>query len=41
MMGTNDDEALRRRLDAGTLTWRGPALMLFARCGLCEPRTFE
>jgi uncharacterized protein len=29
--GTNDDEALRRRLDAGTLTWRGPALMLFAR----------
>jgi uncharacterized protein len=30
MMGTNDDEALRRRLDAGTLTWRGPALMLFA-----------
>jgi uncharacterized protein len=31
MMGTNDDEALRRRLDAGTLTWRGPALMLFAR----------
>jgi uncharacterized protein len=31
MMGTNDDEALRRRLDAGTLTWRGPALMLCAR----------
>jgi hypothetical protein len=31
MMNTNDDEALRRRLDAGTLTWRGPALMLFAR----------
>lgn len=30
-MATNDDEALRRRLDAGTLTWRGPALMLFAR----------
>src|SRR5688572_2601424 len=31
MMGANDDEALHRRLDAGTLTWRGPALMLFAR----------
>lgn len=31
MMSTNDDGALRRRLDAGTLTWRGPALMLFAR----------
>ena len=31
MMVANDDEALRRRLDAGTLTWRGPALMLFAR----------
>ena len=30
-MGTDDDEALRRRVDAGTLTWRGPALMLFAR----------
>ena len=30
-MGPNADEALRRRLDAGTLTWRDPALMLFAR----------
>jgi hypothetical protein len=31
MMGTNDHDALLRRRDAGTLTWRGPALMLFAR----------
>jgi hypothetical protein len=31
MMSTNDDEARRRRLDAGTLTWRGPELMRFAR----------
>jgi hypothetical protein len=31
MTATNDDAALRRRRDAGTLTWRGPALMLFAR----------
>jgi hypothetical protein len=30
-MDPNSSEALRRRLDAGTLTWRGPALMLFAR----------
>src|SRR5215216_1283677 len=30
-MGPNTDDALRWRLDAGTLTWRGPALMLFAR----------
>jgi hypothetical protein len=30
-MGPNTDDALRRRLDAGTLTWRGPALMMFAR----------
>lgn len=30
-MGTNDHEALLDRLNAGTLTWRGPALMLFAR----------
>jgi hypothetical protein len=30
-MGTNDDETLLRRLDDGTLTWRGPAVMLFAR----------
>jgi hypothetical protein len=27
----NAHEALLRRLDAGTLTWRGPALMLFVR----------
>jgi hypothetical protein len=27
----NSDEALRRRREAGTLTWRGPALMLLAR----------
>ena len=31
MTGTNDAQALRHRLAAGTLTWRGPALMLFAR----------
>jgi len=31
MNGPNDDRAILRRLDAGTLTWRGPALMLFAR----------
>jgi hypothetical protein len=31
MNGPNDDRASRRRLDAGTLTWRGPVLMLFAR----------
>ncbi len=31
MIGTNDKAVLRRRLDAGTPTWRGPALMLFAR----------
>ena len=33
MNGTDPDarEALVRRRDAGTLTWRGPALMLFAR----------
>ena len=30
-MDPNSYEALLRRLDAGTLTWRGPALMLFAR----------
>ncbi|HEX5575108.1 MAG TPA: CPBP family glutamic-type intramembrane protease, partial [Gemmatimonadales bacterium] len=30
-MDPNSSEALLRRLDAGTLTWRGPALMLFAR----------
>jgi membrane protease YdiL (CAAX protease family) len=31
MSPANSDEALRRRADAGTETWRGPALMLFAR----------
>jgi hypothetical protein len=31
MTGTNDHEAVVGRLNAGTLTWRGPALMLFAR----------
>jgi Type II CAAX prenyl endopeptidase Rce1-like len=31
MMGANDEAALLRRLDAGTLSWHGPALMLFAR----------
>jgi membrane protease YdiL (CAAX protease family) len=30
-MDTNSHEALVRQRDAGTLTWRGPALMLFAR----------
>ena len=30
-MGGNDDETLVRQLKAGALTWRGPALMLFAR----------
>jgi uncharacterized protein len=30
-MDPNSSEALVRRRDAGTLTWRGPALMLFAR----------
>jgi uncharacterized protein len=30
-MGPNTHDALVRRADAGTLTWRGPALMLFAR----------
>src|SRR5262244_3253956 len=32
-MDSNARGTLRRRLDAGTLTWRGPALMLFARSG--------
>jgi membrane protease YdiL (CAAX protease family) len=32
-MDPNSYEALLRRRDAGTLTWRGPALMLFARAG--------
>jgi Type II CAAX prenyl endopeptidase Rce1-like len=31
MNGTNDSRATLRRLDVGTLTWRGPVLMLFAR----------
>lgn len=31
MIGPNDEAGLRGRLDAGTLTFRGPALMLFAR----------
>jgi membrane protease YdiL (CAAX protease family) len=30
-MSPNDHAALIRRLNAGTLTWRGPTLMLFAR----------
>jgi hypothetical protein len=30
-MNSNSNQALLRRLNAGTLTWRGPALMLFAR----------
>jgi hypothetical protein len=30
-MDPNSRDALLRRRDAGTLTWRGPALMLFAR----------
>jgi hypothetical protein len=30
-MDPNSREALLQRLDAETLTWRGPALMLFAR----------
>ncbi|HEX3275139.1 MAG TPA: CPBP family glutamic-type intramembrane protease [Gemmatimonadales bacterium] len=30
-MDLNSRQALLRRRDAGTLTWRGPALMLFAR----------
>jgi hypothetical protein len=30
-MHPNSHEALRGRRDAGTLTWRGPALTLFAR----------
>jgi CAAX prenyl protease-like protein len=31
MTSPNDKAALAHRLAAGTLTWRGPALMLFAR----------
>jgi membrane protease YdiL (CAAX protease family) len=33
-MDPNSNEALLRRRDAGTLPWRGPALMLFARAAL-------
>jgi membrane protease YdiL (CAAX protease family) len=33
-MDPNSHEALLHRLDAGTLTWRGPALMLFARAAI-------
>jgi membrane protease YdiL (CAAX protease family) len=33
-MDPNSYEALLRRRDAGTLTWRGPAVMLFARAAL-------
>src|SRR5215212_1093465 len=35
-MDSNSSEALLGRRDAGTLTWRDPALMLFARaaCGV-------
>ena len=33
-MGPNSHEALVRRREAGTLTWRGPARMLFARAAL-------
>lgn len=30
-MDPNDRESLRRRRETGSLTWRGPAMMLFAR----------
>lgn len=35
-MDPNSSAALFRRVDAGALTWRGPAVMLFARaaCGV-------
>jgi membrane protease YdiL (CAAX protease family) len=33
-MDPNSHDALIRRREAGTLTWRGPALMLFARAAL-------
>ena len=32
-MDPNSHEALLRRREAAMLTWRGPALMLFARAG--------
>jgi membrane protease YdiL (CAAX protease family) len=34
VMDPNSREALLRRRDSGALTWRGPALMLFARAAL-------
>ena len=33
-MGANSYKALHQRLNTGTLTWRGPAVILFARAGL-------
>src|SRR5262245_7864145 len=33
-MDPNSQEAILKRRDAATLTWRGPALMLFARAAL-------
>jgi membrane protease YdiL (CAAX protease family) len=33
-MDSNSRDALLRRREVGTLTWRGPALMLFARAAL-------
>lgn len=36
-MAPNSKEALARRRDAGTLTWRGPALILFARTVFAVP----
>jgi uncharacterized protein len=37
MMDPNSKRALLHRLDAGTLTWRGPAVMLFARAACAVP----
>jgi hypothetical protein len=38
-LGVNSYDALGRRMDAATLNWRGPALMLFARsvCAVAAP----
>jgi hypothetical protein len=36
-MDPNSHDALVRRRDTATLTWRGPALMLFARTALAVP----
>ena len=36
-MDPNSHDALVRRRDTATLTWRGPALMLFARAALAVP----